>query len=77
METVECAAAMLKPKVLRFAKRHLDAISSGPINNVHRDKCINEVTIILFWALFLGSQQGHTIRKHGSWMTTDKPTHPE
>ena len=69
METVECAIA-LAPKVLA-------SIASGPINNVHRDKCITEVTIILFWALFHGSQQGHIIRKHGAWMTTEKPTHPE
>ncbi len=55
----------------------LDSISSGPTNNEHRDKCIAEVRIMLFWSLFLGTKQGHIIRKHGAWMTTEKPTHPE
>lgn len=29
---------------------------------------LQKIQLILFWALFLGTEQHHTIRKHSNWI---------
>jgi len=55
-------------KALGLANEKFDEELKYPISSALAISEIQKIQTILFWALFLGTEQHHTIRKHSNWI---------